>query len=138
MVWTGTIVLLYVLFHLADSSTWGWWLGDDFVRGDVYHNLTESLSNPVVAAIYIVANLALAIHLYHGTNSLFQSLGVNSPRINALRRPLGLGIALFVGVGNLSFRSSPKQGYSTDALAARRSRSRGSARGRSGTTTASR
>ena len=42
MRWTGPIILLYLLFHLADL-TWGWWLGDDFVRGDPYHNVTVLL-----------------------------------------------------------------------------------------------
>jgi succinate dehydrogenase / fumarate reductase, cytochrome b subunit len=102
MRWTGIIVALYVLFHLADL-TWGWWLGDDFIRGDVYYNLTQSLSSAPVALIYIVANTALAIHIFHGAWSMFQSLGINNPKYNPVRRMVATGIALFVLVGNLSF-----------------------------------
>ncbi|MDH3706118.1 MAG: succinate dehydrogenase cytochrome b subunit, partial [Acidimicrobiia bacterium] len=47
MRWTGPIVLLFILFHLADL-TWGWW-SDDWVRGDPYHNVVNSLSNVPVA-----------------------------------------------------------------------------------------
>ncbi len=54
MRWTGPIILLYLFYHLADL-TWGWWLGDDFVRGDPYHNLSESLASLPVAIIYVVA-----------------------------------------------------------------------------------
>jgi succinate dehydrogenase / fumarate reductase cytochrome b subunit len=102
MRWTGVIIGLYVLFHLADL-TWGWWLGSDYVRGDVYHNVTQSLSNIPVAVIYIVANVALSVHIFHGVYSLFQSLGINSPVINKSRRGLATGIAGLVLIGNLSF-----------------------------------
>ena len=102
MRWTGPIVGLYVLFHLADL-TWGWWLGDDYVRGDVYHNVVESMSALPVAAIYAVANVALAVHIYHGAWSMFQSLGVNNPRYNRLRRGFAALAASVVCVGNLSF-----------------------------------
>jgi succinate dehydrogenase / fumarate reductase cytochrome b subunit len=102
MRWTGVIILLYLFFHLADL-TWGWWLGDDYVRGDVYHNVTESLSSLPVAIIYIVANIALAIHIYHGAWSIFQSLGINNPFINKARRPFAAGFATLILVGNLSF-----------------------------------
>ncbi|WP_419842317.1 succinate dehydrogenase cytochrome b subunit [Candidatus Poriferisodalis sp.] len=102
MRWTGPIVGLYVLFHLADL-TWGWWLGDDYVRGDPYHNVVESLSAVPVAILYVVANAALALHIFHGTWSMFQSLGVNHPRYNGLRRNLATALAGVVLVGNLSF-----------------------------------
>lgn len=102
MRWTGIIIGLFVLFHLADL-TWGWWLGDSYVRGDVYHNVSESLSNIPVGVIYIVANAALAVHIFHGVYSLFQSLGINSPAINRARRGLATGIAGLVLIGNLSF-----------------------------------
>lgn len=102
MRWTGPIVGLYVLFHLADL-TWGWWLGSDYVRGDPYHNLTESLSSIPIAIIYVIANMALAVHIFHGTWSMFQSLGVNNPKYNGLRRNLATVLAGVILIGNLSF-----------------------------------
>jgi len=102
MRYTGIIILLYLLFHLADL-TWGWVLGDNYIRGDVYNNVSRSLSNIPVAIIYIVANIALAIHIYHGAWSLFQSLGINNPKFNTLRRGFAQGLAGIILVGNLSF-----------------------------------
>ncbi len=102
MRWTGPIVLLYLLFHLADL-TWGWWLGDGYVRGDIYHNVVESMSSLPVAIIYIVANVALAIHIFHGTWSMFQTLGINNPKFNDLRRGIAGTLAAVILVGNLSF-----------------------------------
>ena len=39
-----------------------------------------------MAIVYIVANLALAFHIFHGAWSMFQSLGLNNPRFNICRR----------------------------------------------------
>lgn len=101
MRWTGVVLALFVLWHLADL-TWGT-VNPDFVRGDVYRNMVASFERPAVSVIYIVANIALGLHLYHGSWSLFQSLGVNNPRWNSWRRLFAIGFAAVVAVGNLSF-----------------------------------
>lgn len=101
MRWTGIIVVLFIAWHLADL-TWGW-VNPGFVRGAPYRNIDASLSRLPVAALYIVANIALGIHLFHGTWSLFQSIGINSPRFNAWRRGLATGVATIIVVGNVSF-----------------------------------
>ena len=106
MRWTGIIVLLFLFFHLADL-TWGTAnaVGTDgsFVRGDVYGNVVRSMDRWPVALIYIVANIALGIHLFHGTWSLFQSMGWNNPRFNKWREYLAVTVATIVTVGNVSF-----------------------------------
>jgi succinate dehydrogenase / fumarate reductase cytochrome b subunit len=101
MRWTGVIVLLYLLFHLADL-TWGW-ISPDFVKGAAYDNLVASLEVPWIAAIYIVGNIALGIHLFHGGWSMFQSLGLNSPRYNGVRRAFAAGFAILVAGINCLF-----------------------------------
>jgi succinate dehydrogenase cytochrome b subunit len=88
MRWSGIIVLLFLAWHLADM-TWGW------VN-------PASLSRLPVAILYIVANIVLGIHLFHGFWSLFQSLGWNSPRFNEWRRAAAVAIATIVVVGNVS------------------------------------
>lgn len=101
MRWTGVIVLLFLIWHLADL-TWGW-VNPDFVRGEVYRNIDASLSRWPVTIIYIIGNLALGIHLFHGTWSLFQSMGWNNPRFNRWPRWIAAGTAVVVVAGNLSF-----------------------------------
>lgn len=100
MRWTGVIFLLFLFWHLADF-TWGWF-NPGFERGAVYRNLDASLSRIPVALLYIVANLALGIHLFHGFWSMFQSLGWNSPRFNQWRKAAAVGIASVIVVGNVS------------------------------------
>jgi len=101
MRWTGIIIGLYLIFHLADL-TWGF-ANPDFVRGAAYDNLVASLSVPYVAAIYLVGNIALGIHLFHGAWSMFQSMGINSPRYNGARRMFAAGLAGVITLVNVSF-----------------------------------
>ena len=101
MRWTGVIVALFVVFHLADL-TWGT-ANPDYVRGDPYRNFVATFSRPPVAIIYIVANVALGIHLFHGAWSMFQSLGLNNPRWNSWRRSFSLGVAALITAMNLMF-----------------------------------
>jgi succinate dehydrogenase / fumarate reductase, cytochrome b subunit len=101
MRYSGVIFLLFLIWHLADF-TWGWF-NRGYVRGEVYRNVGASLSYFPVALIYILGNLALGLHLYHGAWSLFQSLGFNSPRFNNWRRLFAKGFAGIVVIGNLSF-----------------------------------
>jgi succinate dehydrogenase / fumarate reductase cytochrome b subunit len=97
MRWTGPIVLAFVIFHLLDL-TWGT-TNPGFRTGDPYHNVVVSFQRVPVAVAYVVANLALATHLFHGAWSLFQSMGW-TPR---WRRGFATAFAAIVAVGNVSF-----------------------------------
>ena len=104
MRFTGTVVLFFIFFHLADL-TWGAAPAapDEFFRGDVYTNLVASFERLPVAILYVVANLALGLHMYHGTWSLFQSLGYSHPRFNKWRKGLAAGLTAAIVLVNLSF-----------------------------------
>ncbi|MCC6339067.1 MAG: succinate dehydrogenase cytochrome b subunit [Acidimicrobiia bacterium] len=101
MRWTGVIVGLFVVFHLFDL-TWGQ-ANPDFVRGDAYENLVASFERWPVAIAYIVANVALGFHIYHGAWSLFQSVGWNNPRFNKWRRYFAGAFASVVAGANVLF-----------------------------------
>jgi succinate dehydrogenase / fumarate reductase cytochrome b subunit len=98
---TGIVIALFLLFHLADL-TWGT-VNPDFVRGDAYRNFVATFSRPVVSIFYIVANVALGIHLFHGAWSMFQSMGLNNPKWNSWRRGFAAGFAALIVVINVSF-----------------------------------
>jgi succinate dehydrogenase / fumarate reductase cytochrome b subunit len=97
MRWSGIIVALFVVFHLLDL-TWGT-ANPDFRAGDPYHNVVASFERWPVAIAYIVANLALALHLWHGAWSLFQSLGW----LVRWRRAFAIAFAGVIAAGNVSF-----------------------------------
>lgn len=104
MRWSGIIVLLFIGWHLADF-TWG--IGPfapaGWEHGAIYANFIASFSRVPVAILYIVANLALGIHIYHGAWSMFQSLGANNPKFNAWRRYFAIAFAAVIVIGNVSF-----------------------------------
>lgn len=101
MRWGGVIILLFVIYHLLHLTTGQ--AHHDFVPGDVYHNVTAGFSVWWVSAFYIVANLLLGMHLYHGLWSMFQSLGWSRPAFNSWRRGFAATFAIVVTAGNVSF-----------------------------------
>ena len=106
MRWSGIIVLAFIIWHLSDltfgvANT----VGTDgvFVKAEVYNNVVRSFQRVPVSIFYVIANILLGIHLFHGTWSIFQSLGWNNPRFNTWRRGFATGFAAVVVLGNVSF-----------------------------------
>ncbi len=101
MRWGGVLVLLFVIYHLLHFTTGT--VHPEFIPGDVYTNVVRGFQVWWVSAFYIVAQLALGLHLYHGLWSLFQSLGWSHPRFNHWRRAFAQAFAWIVTLGNISF-----------------------------------
>jgi succinate dehydrogenase / fumarate reductase cytochrome b subunit len=101
MRWGGVIILLFVFYHLG-HLTFGKF-HPDFVENDVYHNFVTGFQVWWASAIYIVANLALGLHLYHGLWSMFNSLGLNHPKLESAKRIFATAFALIITLGNISF-----------------------------------
>lgn len=100
MVWSGPILAAFVFYHLAHFT-----LGTahpDFVPGDVYHNVVVGFQNPFASAFYILAMVALGLHMYHGFWSMLHTLGLSHPRWNPVRRTASLVLAWIVVLGNVS------------------------------------
>ena len=77
MRWTGVLILVFLFVHLGDL-TWGWF-NPDFVRGAVYRNVDASLSRWWMNLFYIVANLALFLHLWHGAGASSRAWAGTTP-----------------------------------------------------------
>jgi succinate dehydrogenase / fumarate reductase cytochrome b subunit len=116
MIWTGITIGLFVLFHLA-HFTFGWVSGAEVAPGtvvnylelrdvkgrqDVYSMVVAGFTNPLISGLYVVAQVALFIHLLHGIQSSFQTLGLKNRRFAATFKMLGLAIAVTILVGNLA------------------------------------
>jgi len=100
MRYTGVIILLFLIFHLLDLTFGN--ANPDFVHGDPYHNLFATFERVPVAIVYIVAMVALGMHIFHGAWSMFQSLGINNPRYNIWKRYFAGAFALVITIGNIS------------------------------------
>ncbi len=92
----GVVILLFILFHLA-QFTWGW--VTDFEHSDPYTNLIVGFSNPLIVFFYLIALAALALHLFHGVWSMFQTLGWNNRDWDGFFRGLAIFIAVVIPVG---------------------------------------
>jgi succinate dehydrogenase / fumarate reductase cytochrome b subunit len=108
MVLTGSMVLLFVLYHLAHFT-----LGvahpehhgvplDAAGRHDVYAMVVAGFSQPLVSGLYIAAMALLGVHLHHGIASVFQSLGLNNSAYAPLLERLGRSLAWILFLGNAS------------------------------------
>lgn len=126
MRWTGAIVFFFILYHLAQftlgiashdhfkTAIPAWtMLGDAHEFGvpivakgaqvaDVYSMVFLGFANPVVSIFYIVAIGLLSLHLAHGIESLFQTIGWrNHSWAGGLRKVARLFCLLYF-LGNLA------------------------------------
>ncbi len=103
MKFSGPALLLYVLFHLAHFTAPGLsFAGYEYSPTDVYGNFVGSFGIPWLAAVYVVANILLGLHLYHGAFSMLQSVGLSHPRYDGKLRGFARALAFVVTAGNVS------------------------------------
>jgi succinate dehydrogenase / fumarate reductase cytochrome b subunit len=100
MRWGGVILLLYVIYHLLDL-TFGR-VNPSFEPGNAYHNVVASLQVWPVAAAYTAAMLVLGLHLYHGTWSALQTLGLHRPPTGQGRRGVAAAVAVVIAGGYIA------------------------------------
>ena len=100
MPYTGLILLAYLLFHLA-HLTFGW--AGPFNPENPFDTFVRGFQDPAISAAYIVGNLALGLHLFHGVWSMFQSLGASHPKYDGYRVDLAIFLSAIITIGNISF-----------------------------------
>ncbi len=109
MVYGGMAITAYIIYHLAHLTFHAGIPGgfnplDDpaypHLTTNVYLNLVESFQNPGIVGIYVLAQVFLGLHLYHGAWSFLQTLGASHPRYNETRK---LAAAAFAGLISVGF-----------------------------------
>ncbi|MCL1893795.1 MAG: succinate dehydrogenase cytochrome b subunit [Holophagaceae bacterium] len=70
---------------------------------DVFRNFVNGFKDPLASGIYIVANLCLGLHIWHGIWSFSQTLGLSHPRYDKLRRYVATLWAMAIVGVNISF-----------------------------------
>jgi succinate dehydrogenase / fumarate reductase, cytochrome b subunit len=70
-----------------------------FITKDLYKETVEAFEQPLLVAFYLLAMVMIALHLWHGFASAFQSLGINHHRWNPIIRSLGYGYAVLIPAG---------------------------------------
>lgn len=119
MLLTGLVILAFVVYHLLhftagviDPSDFKGRLPRD-PRGyaDAAEMVALSFQKPVLAISYIVAQIFLGLHLWHGAGSWFQSLGLNHPSYNWLIRAFAILVSVGVAGGFITIPLSILLGY---------------------------
>jgi succinate dehydrogenase / fumarate reductase cytochrome b subunit len=120
MIWSGIVIFVFVVYHLA-HFTFGithnvdgihyYDLHDSQGRHDVYRMVVAGFSNVWIAGFYIVCQLILATHLYHGASSMLQTWGWYHHRYNAVIHRVGLVVALAIALGNCSIPLAVQLGW---------------------------
>jgi len=99
MIWTGLVILVFVVIHLAQMKFGAWYqIGDPPIR-DLYRTEVEVFSSPLWVAIYVVCMVLVGFHLRHGISSAFQSLGASHPLYTKHLVVIGTILAILIGGG---------------------------------------
>ncbi|SFC73816.1 succinate dehydrogenase / fumarate reductase cytochrome b subunit [Nocardioides terrae] len=99
MRWGGITLLLFIIWHLINFT-----IGKVNVSGgatnDPYNLLVDSFDTWWLTVIYLIAMLALGLHLHHGTFSALQTLGLTNTLTSRTRaRVLGWTVAIVIAGG---------------------------------------
>jgi succinate dehydrogenase / fumarate reductase cytochrome b subunit len=97
----GVAVLFFIVYHLL-HLTYGAVGPDGYAEGQVYANVVKGFQVHWISGLYIVAQIFLALHLYHGVWSLMQTLGLNQSKYDGQIRTISTLVAMVVAVGNIS------------------------------------
>jgi succinate dehydrogenase / fumarate reductase, cytochrome b subunit len=96
MRWGGALLLVFIVLHILHFTTGTIRPAGVFSSEDVYSNVVYSFRIWWVALFYVVAMIALGLHLFHGAWSSVRSIGASPPSPHPLHRRVSLVIALFV------------------------------------------
>ena len=103
----GTLILAFILIHMGDfflkmkmgqlPMVASEALGHD-VR-NLYIRVAEAFQNPLLVAAYVVGQIVLGFHLWHGFASGFVTLGINNKKYSPIINTVGKIFAVIVPLG---------------------------------------
>jgi succinate dehydrogenase / fumarate reductase, cytochrome b subunit len=123
---TGLVVLAFIIYHILHFTVGlvgteyyktglpEWTLAHDVrefgiplaakgtVVHDVYSMIYIGFSRPLVSLFYILATGLLAVHLWHGADSMFQTMGLRSNKWSATLRQAVALLAIVYFLGNFA------------------------------------
>lgn len=107
MMLAGSVIFAFIIYHLLHftlgiTNPEYLELRDSAGRHDVYNMVVDGFKVPAVAIAYIFANALLGLHLSHGVASVFQTLGLASPKHHKGIKLFGIFYGLLIFLGNAS------------------------------------
>jgi succinate dehydrogenase / fumarate reductase cytochrome b subunit len=97
MGWLGTFLLLFLVMHLYHF--WASTKNELYFHGpaiDLYQQMKEVFTNPLLFTLYIIGLVSLLFHLLHGFQSAFQTFGINHKRWTPIIKGIGIFYSLVI------------------------------------------
>lgn len=102
----GMLILAFILLHMAQFWFYAKIAGmpEKFVEGiavemTLYDMVKEAFQQEWVVISYLTGLIALSLHLIHGFQSAFQSLGLNHSKYTPIIKRLGWAFSILVPLG---------------------------------------
>jgi len=108
MIISGIMIMLFLGLHFYDF--WFPELKVKFIDGDMtglnaagemryFEELQHKFVNPIRVGLYVLSFIFLALHLLHGFQSSFKSVGFNHKKYTPLIKKLGIAYAILIPAG---------------------------------------
>jgi len=103
MIYTGGVIFFFLVAHMADF--WAHEMDYKYISGlaeeptRYWEELHHAMGDPMHIIIYTISFIFLALHLMHGFQSAFQSVGFNHNKYTPLLKKLGKAYAILVPLG---------------------------------------
>lgn len=97
---TGTVIFIFLIIHLKTFFI-KFRFGE--LEETMAQNVVKAFQIPAYAAFYTFAMILLGMHLNHGFQSSFQTLGLNNKKYSTPLKYIGTFIALLFMIGFASF-----------------------------------
>ncbi|WP_395056965.1 succinate dehydrogenase cytochrome b subunit [Flavobacterium sp.] len=102
MIISGSVVLAFLGLHFYDfwfpEMVYKYVAVNPLEPTRYFHELAEKFESPIRTGIYCLSFLLLSLHLWHGFNSSFQSVGFNNKFSKSLHK-LGYAFAIIIPFG---------------------------------------
>ena len=107
---TGSVILSFLVLHLQ-SFWYGYKFGTPAYATDsaglpikdMYTMVVEAFGELWYSGLYVVAVCLLGIHLNHGFQSAFQSVGLRHKKYTPTIKMLGTAFSILITLGFISF-----------------------------------
>lgn len=102
MIYSGLVILAFLVLHFID-----FWIPEmdyKYIKMNpedssrYYHEMVQKFENPIRVGAYVISFIFLSLHLLHGFQSTFQSLGARSIFSPTLKK-LGKAYAILIPLG---------------------------------------
>ncbi len=107
MIISGAVILAFIAMHFYD-----FWIPEiktKFIDGDwsgmhngslrFYEELVHKFQDPIRVVLYVVSFVLLSLHLLHGFQSAFQTVGFNHKKYTPIIKKLGNIYAILIPLG---------------------------------------